>query len=159
MSAISLTVNGVPHQLETDGARPLLWVLRDDLLLTGTKFGCGISACGACTVLVDGRAVRSCVTPLRAVAAKAVTTIEGLAEGDQLAPVQQAFIDHLAFQCGYCTPGMIVGGHALLLRNPHPSREEILREMEGHLCRCGAQVRIVDAIEAAAASGGTRGTR
>jgi aerobic-type carbon monoxide dehydrogenase small subunit (CoxS/CutS family) len=108
-------------------------------------------------VIIDGKAVHSCVTAMKAVDGKHVTTIEGLANGDHLAPVQQGFVDHLGFQCGYCTSGMIMGGHALLLENPKPSRDEILKGMEGHLCRCGAHVRIVDAIEAAshmAASGG-----
>jgi len=150
MKAINLTVNGVAKELTVDEDRRLLWVLRDDLGLTGTKFGCGVAACGACTVLVDGEAVRSCVTSMKSVEGKKVTTIEGLANGDHLAPVQQAFIDHLGFQCGFCTPGMIMGGHALLLQNPKPKREEIVAGMEGHLCRCGANVRIIAAIEAAA---------
>jgi len=159
MRSISVTVNGVPHQLDVDEDRRLLWVLRDDLGLTGTKFGCGVSACGACAVIVDGKAVHSCVTTMKAVDGKHVTTIEGLAKGDQLAPVQQGFVDHLGFQCGYCTPGMIIGGHALLQETPKPTREQISNAMEGHLCRCGAHGRIVDAIEAAShmpASGGAK---
>jgi aerobic-type carbon monoxide dehydrogenase small subunit (CoxS/CutS family) len=159
MRSISVTVNGVPHQLTVEEDRRLLWVLRDDLGLTGTKFGCGVSACGACTVIVDGKAVRSCVTTMKSVDGKKVTTIEGLATGDHLAPVQQGFVDHLGFQCGYCTPGMIMGGHALLMNNPKPSREEIVKGMEGHLCRCGAHKGIVEAIEAAShapASGGAK---
>ena len=157
MKSISVTVNGTPHRLDVDEDRRLLWVLRDDLGLTGTKFGCGVSSCGACTVIIDGKAVHSCVTAMKAVDGKQVTTIEGLAHGDHLAPVQQGFVDHLGFQCGYCTSGMIVGGHALLMSNPKPTRDEILKGMEGHLCRCGAHVRIVDAIESAShmsASGG-----
>jgi nicotinate dehydrogenase subunit A len=157
MKSISVTVNGTPHRLDVDEDRRLLWVLRDDLGLTGTKFGCGVSSCGACTVIIDGKAVHSCVTAMKAVDGKQVTTIEGLAHGDHLAPVQQGFVDHLGFQCGYCTSGMIMGGHALLMSNPKPTRDEILKGMEGHLCRCGAHVRIVDAIESAShmsASGG-----
>ena len=149
MKSISVTVNGTPHRLDIDEDRRLLWVLRDDLGLTGTKFGCGVSSCGACTVIVDGKAVHSCVTAMKAVDGKRVTTIEGLAHGDHLAPVQQGFVDHLGFQCGYCTSGMIMGGHALLMSNPKPTRDEIVKGMEGHLCRCGAHVRIVDAIESA----------
>jgi nicotinate dehydrogenase subunit A len=150
MRSISFTVNGVPRQLNTTDDRRLLWVLRDDLGLTGTKFGCGVSQCGACTVIADGKAVRSCVTTLKAVEGKHVTTIEGLADGDKLAPVQQGFVEHLGFQCGYCTPGMIMGGHALLQANPAATRDEIAKGMEGHLCRCGAHVRIIDAIASAA---------
>ena len=159
MRPISVTVNGTRHQLNVEEDRRLLWVLRDDLGLTGTKFGCGVSACGACTVIVDGKAVHSCVTAMKAVEGKQVTTIEGLAKGDHLAPVQQGFIDHLGFQCGYCTPGMIMGGHALLLQNPKPTRAEIVTGREGHLCRCGAHLRIIDAIEQAShapASGGAK---
>jgi aerobic-type carbon monoxide dehydrogenase small subunit (CoxS/CutS family) len=150
MRNISFTVNGVSRTLNTDVSRRLLWVIRDDLGLTGTKYGCGVAACGACAVLVDGKATRSCVTKLSAIEGKKVTTIEGLATGDRLQPVQQAFIDHLGFQCGYCTSGMIIGAHALLASNPKPTHDQIVRGMEGHLCRCGAHVRIVAAIEAAA---------
>jgi aerobic-type carbon monoxide dehydrogenase small subunit (CoxS/CutS family) len=146
---ITFTLNGVVQTLTTDANRRLLWVLRDDLGLTGTKYGCGIAACGACTVLVDGRAVRSCITPLQAVEGKRVTSIEGIANGDQLQPVQQAFMDHAGYQCGYCTSGMIVGAQALLNANPRPTRAQIVQGLEGHLCRCGAHVRIIAAIEAA----------
>jgi aerobic-type carbon monoxide dehydrogenase small subunit (CoxS/CutS family) len=159
MRVISVTINGVPHQLTVDEDRRLLWVLRDDLGLTGTKFGCGVSACGSCTVIVDGKAVHACATNMKSVDGKHVTTIEGLANGEQLSPVQQAFADHLGFQCGYCTPGMIMGGHALLMSNPKPSRDEIVKGMEGHLCRCGAHAGIIDAIESAShapASGGAK---
>ena len=149
MRNIAFTLNGVSRSLSVDENRRLLWVIRDDFGLTGTKFGCNVGACASCTVIVDGKAVRSCITPLKSVDGKKVTTIEGLADGDRLKPVQQAFIDHLGFQCGFCTPGMIMGGHALLTANPKPTRDEILHGMEGHLCRCGAHVRIVDAIEAA----------
>lgn len=149
MPSISFTVNGKPTTLDTTADRRLLWVLRDDLGLTGSKFGCGIGSCGACTVLVDGKAVRSCTAALSTVAGKKVVTIEGLADGDKLQPVQEAFLDHIGFQCGYCTSGMIMTGHALLAQNPKPSREQISQGMERNLCRCGAHVRIVDAIEAA----------
>ena len=149
MPAISFTLNGKPTTLDAASDRTLLWVLRDDFGLTGSKFGCGIGSCGACSVLIDGKATRSCITSLGAVAGKAVTTIEGLADGEKLTPVQEAFLEHLGFQCGYCTSGMIVTGHALLRQNPRPTREEIVRGMERNFCRCGAHVRIVDAIEAA----------
>jgi aerobic-type carbon monoxide dehydrogenase small subunit (CoxS/CutS family) len=127
----------------------LLWVLRSDLGLTGTKFGCGEGLCGACTVIVGNEAVRSCATPLKAVAGKKVLTIEGLGQHG-LNAVQQAFLDHHAFQCGYCTPGMILSAYALLLKTPHPTREQIARHMEDNLCRCGSHVRILDAIQQAA---------
>ena len=149
MPGISFTLNGVVRTLTTDPNRRLLWVIRDDLGLTGTKFGCGIAACGACTVLVDGQAVRSCTTSLQSVAGKRVTTIEGLAEGDRLQPIQQAFIDHAGYQCGYCTSGMIVGAQALLNANPKPTRAQIVEGLEGHLCRCSAHVRIIAAVAAA----------
>jgi aerobic-type carbon monoxide dehydrogenase small subunit (CoxS/CutS family) len=151
MRAVTFTLNGQPTSLTVDGQRPLLWVLRDDLGLTGTKYGCGESVCGACTVLVNDEAVRACSTPVSAVAGKRVVTIEGLAQGDTLHPLQQAFVEHLGFQCGFCTPGMILGAYALLRRPPKPSRADVVRHMEPHLCRCGAHVRILDAIEAASA--------
>jgi isoquinoline 1-oxidoreductase subunit alpha len=150
MPGITFTLNGVVQTLTTDPDRRLLWVIRDDLGLTGTKYGCGIAACGACTVLVDGEAVRSCIAPLKTVAGKRVTTIEGLASGDRLRPIQQAFMDHAGYQCGYCTSGMIVGAQALLNANPKPTRAQIVEGLEGHLCRCGAHVRIIAAVEAAA---------
>ncbi len=154
MASLSFVLNGIEQRLQVDEERPLLWVLRDDLGLTGTKYGCGVASCGACTVLVDGKAVRACVTSMKSVEGKRVTTIEGIADGDKLSAVQQAFVEHLGFQCGFCTPGMIVGGHALLLKNPRPSRAEIKDGLEGHLCRCGAYNRIVAAIETAAKRGG-----
>ena len=150
MPPITFTLNGVARTLTTDTDRRLLWVIRDDLGLTGTKFGCGIAACGACTVLVDGRAVRSCVTPLKSVEGKRVTTIEGLADADRLQPIQQAFMDHAGYQCGYCTSGMVLGAQALLNANPKPTRAQIVEGLEGHLCRCGAHVRIIAAVQAAA---------
>jgi carbon-monoxide dehydrogenase small subunit len=158
MKPIAFTLNGVARTLTLDEDRILLWVLRDDLGLTGTKFGCGATYCGSCTVLIDGKAARSCATTMRAVEGKKVVTIEGLAEGDRLHPVQEAFVQHAGYQCGFCTSGMIMGAHALLLSNPRPSRAEIIQGMERHLCRCGAHVRIVDAIESASAvtTGGAR---
>ncbi|MBP1606424.1 MAG: 2Fe-2S ferredoxin, related to 4-hydroxybenzoyl-CoA reductase, partial [Acidobacteria bacterium] len=145
-------------RLTVDEDRMLLWVLRDDLGLTGTKFGCGQAICGSCTVLVDDQAVRSCATPMKAVDGRRVVTIEGLASGGRLHPLQQAFVEHLGFQCGYCTPGMILGAYALLAKNPTPTRADIVRALDGHLCRCGAHVRVVRAIESAAATvrGGVR---
>jgi aerobic-type carbon monoxide dehydrogenase small subunit (CoxS/CutS family) len=155
---ISFTLNGKPAQVTVDDERMLLWVLRYDLGLTGTKFGCGAALCGACTVIVDNQAVRSCSTPVKDVAGKRVLTIEGLDRDGRLHPIQEAFAKHHAFQCGYCTPGMILNAYALLLKRPRPARAEILREMEDNLCRCGAHTRIVDAIEEASAAmqGGAR---
>ena len=158
MPVVSFTLNGKPARVEVDPDRPLLWVLRDDLGLTGTKYGCGQAACGSCTVLVDDEPVRSCATRAGDVAGRRVLTIEGLASGNRLNPVQQAFVDHHAFQCGYCTPGMILGAYALLLKNPRASREQIVQALDGHLCRCGAHARILEAVERAGAAmkGGAR---
>lgn len=149
MKPIVFTLNGVAKSVTVDADRNLLWVLRDDLGFTGTKFGCGASFCGACTVLVDGKEVRSCVTPVSRVAGRKVVTVEGLAQGDKLSPVQEAFVEHVGFQCGYCTSGMVIGATALLAANPKPTREQIIQGMERHLCRCAAHTRIVDAIESA----------
>jgi aerobic-type carbon monoxide dehydrogenase small subunit (CoxS/CutS family) len=154
--AVSLTLNGKPLRLETDDERTLLWVLRGDLGLTGTKYGCGVGLCGSCTVVVDGKAVRSCRTLLVDVQGRQVTTIEGLASAGKLHPLQQAFIDKGGFQCGYCTPGMIMNAYGLLLADPHPSRETVLDAMEGNLCRCGAYRRILEAIESVARTEGGR---
>jgi aerobic-type carbon monoxide dehydrogenase small subunit (CoxS/CutS family) len=151
---ISFTLNGKPARLEVEGDRRLLWVLRGDLELTGAKYGCGSGYCGACTVVVDGRAVRSCVTTIESVDGKSVLTIEGLASGDDLHPLQRAFIEHGGLQCGYCTPGMIMNAFALLEKNERPSREEIIDGMERNLCRCAAHRRIVAAIEDAVAKVG-----
>ena len=158
MRPISFSLNGVDRNITVDDTRMLLWVLRDDLGLTGTKFGCGESVCGACTVLMNNEAVRACATPMSAVDGKRVVTIEGLAHGERLHPVQEAFVKQLGFQCGFCTSGMIMGAHALLLKNAKPTRSQIIKEMEPHLCRCGAHVRIVQAIESASATmaGGVR---
>src|SRR5260370_32164330 len=127
----------------------LLWVLRDELELTGSKYGCGEGQCGACTVLIDGAPVRSCITRASTVAGKQITTIEGVAQNGHLHPVQEAFIQADAMQCGYCTPGMIVSGVALLKKTPHPSEAEIRRAMEGNVCRCGTYPRIVAAVQLA----------
>jgi nicotinate dehydrogenase subunit A len=151
---IEIRVNGVPRSLETDDERSLLWALRTDLELTGVKYGCGEGHCNACTVLVDGRAVRACLTTLGQVARKDVLTIEGLARDGRLHPLQQAFIDHGAFQCGYCTPGMLLAAVALLRDVPRPTQAQIVARLNPHLCRCGAHQRIVAAIESVAA--GTR---
>lgn len=149
MKPIAFTLNGAARTVTAEDDRTLLWVLRDDLGYTGTKFGCGAAFCGACTVLVDGKEVRSCITPIRNVAGKKVVTVEGLAQGDKLSPVQEAFVEHVGFQCGYCTSGMLIGATALLNANPKPTREQIVQGMERHLCRCAAHHRIVDAIETA----------
>jgi aerobic-type carbon monoxide dehydrogenase small subunit (CoxS/CutS family) len=151
-SAIRFRLNGAPASLDTDAGRTLLWVLRTDLALTGTKYGCGAGICGACTVVVDGKAVRSCQTTLKEIQGKDVTTIEGLAHGSELHPLQQAFIEHGGFQCGYCTSGMILTAHALLLEQPHPDRGAIAAGLEDNLCRCGAHLRILAAVEAASRS-------
>ena len=144
---IRFTLNGKKVAVETEGDRKLLWVLRTELGLTGTKYGCGAGACGACTVLVDKAAVRSCMADVKSVAGKTVTTIEGLADGENLHPLQQAFIEHGAVQCGFCTPGMTMNAAALLEKTPKMTRPEILGGMENNLCRCGAHKRIVEAIE------------
>lgn len=150
MPKIRFSLNGKPVEVDTDGDRRLLWVLRTDFGLTGPKYGCGIGQCGACTVLVDGRAQRSCLLGLQDVAGKRVTTIEGLAPAGKLHPVQQAFVDHGAIQCGYCTPGMVLTAVDLLRRIPNPTEAQIRQGMEGNLCRCSAYNRIVQAIQAAA---------
>jgi len=155
-ASIRFRLNGKPTTLDTDGTRTLLWVLRTDLELTGTKYGCGTGLCGACTVIVDGKAVRSCQTSLKEVNNHEVLTIEGLARDGKLHPLQQAFIDHGGLQCGYCTPGMIMNAYALLLQGRQPSREAIVAGMEQQLCRCGAHQRIVGAIESASRQMGAK---
>ena len=147
---IDFVLNGETTTVEVDTGRPLLWVLRSDLGLTGTKYGCGERECGACTVLVNGRPVFACRTRVRSVQGREVTTIEGLAQGGELHPVQQGFADHGAFQCGFCTPGMIMRATAFLQRNPDPSEAEIVSGLEANLCRCGAYNRIVRAVRQAA---------
>ncbi|MCX6566397.1 MAG: (2Fe-2S)-binding protein [Candidatus Aminicenantes bacterium] len=147
---IPFSLNDKPMSLSLDGERKLLWVLRTDLGLTGTKFGCGEGFCAACTVLVDGEAVRSCQFPLKDVAGKTVTTIEGLAQNGKLHPLQEAFARHDALQCGFCTPGMILVAHEFLMKNPKPSEKDVREALEGNLCRCGAHTRIVQAVMDAA---------
>ena len=147
---ISFTLNGKSVSVTTDSQRTLLWVLRTDLGLTGTKYGCGKAMCGACTVIINDRAVQSCMTTIRSVKGKNVITIEGLSKNGKLHPIQEAFVKHDALQCGFCTPGMILNAYSLLLRNPEPTREEIIEGMENNLCRCGAHIRIIRAIETAA---------
>ena len=147
---IRFTLNGRAVDLKVYGDRLLLWVLRTDLEATSTKYGCGEGHCGSCTVLVDGEAIHACQTPVREVAGKTVLTIEGLDADGELHPLQRAFAEHGALQCGYCTPGMILKSHSLLADNPRPTEEEVRRGLEGHLCRCGSHKRIVGAVRAAA---------
>jgi carbon-monoxide dehydrogenase small subunit len=147
---VRFKLNGKPTSLTLDRDRMLLWVLRTDFELTGTKYGCGEGFCGACTVLVNGEAVRSCQFPLGDVEGKEIITIEGLAENGNLHSLQEAFVQHDALQCGFCTPCMILNAYSLLMKNPDPKREEIILEMEDNLCRCGAHTRIIQAIQTAA---------
>ena len=149
---IRFTLNGKPVDVDGGSRRPLLWVLRGDLNLTGTKYGCGEGLCGACAVLVNGFAERACLLDVSDIAGKTVTTIEGLADGEKLHPVQQAFIEHDALQCGYCTPGMIITAAALLNGNPAPSEAEIVAGLDNNLCRCGAHKRILEAVRSVAAA-------
>jgi len=148
---IRFRLNGKSTSIDVEGDKKLLWVLRTDFGLTGTKYGCGQSLCGSCTIIVDNEAVRSCITPVRSVQGKEVTTIEGLADGDKLHPLQEAFLEYGAVQCGFCTPGMIMNAYALLLKNPKLTRDQILSGMERNLCRCSAHKRIVQAIESVSA--------
>jgi nicotinate dehydrogenase subunit A len=152
MPAISLTINGKPAEVNADPDTPLLDVLRNHLGLVGTKFGCGLEQCGCCMVLVDGRPEKSCGKAVSTVADKAVLTIEGLGTPERPHPLQQAFLDEQAGQCGYCLPGIIVTAKALLDRNPNPSRAEIARALDDNICRCGSHVRILRAVERAAAA-------
>ncbi len=150
MDRIEFHLNGRPVKLEVEGDRKLLWALRTDLNLTGTKYACGQGLCGACTVLINEEAQRSCQVAMREVAGKRVVTIEGLARGENLHPLQKAFLQHDAFQCGFCTPGMILNAYSVLKKNPNPSDAELLQSMDGNLCRCGAHPRIIAAIRTAA---------
>ena len=147
---VQFKLNGKSLKLTVDSDRLLLWVLRTDLGLTGTKYGCGESFCGACTVLVNYEAVRSCQTAVKEVKGKEVVTIEGLAANNKLHPLQKAFVEHDAMQCGYCTPGMIMNAYSFLRKNPSPTELEIIKNMDDNLCRCGAHNRIVKAIKSAA---------
>ena len=150
MKEINLTVNNRPYRLSVLPWRTLLEVIREDMGLTGTKEGCGLGECGACTVLIDGRAVNSCLVLAAEADGKQITTIEGLANGDKLHPIQQAFVDHGGLQCGFCTPGMILSAKALLDKNPHPTEEEIKQGIAGNLCRCTGYAKIIESIKAAA---------
>ena len=152
--SVTLKVNGAEHVVEADPETPLLYVLRNDLKLKGTRFGCGLGQCGSCTVIVDGQAVQSCDVPLAAVASKAITTIEGIAGDGRLHPLQQAFVDHQAGQCGYCASGMIMAAKALLDSNPAPSERDIRQALVRNLCRCGTHQRILRAIASVAGAGG-----
>ena len=157
---ITLNVNGKAQQVDADPGTPLLYVLRDHLQLNGAKFGCGLGQCGSCTVMVDGQPVFSCVTPIAALPGRRITTIEGLGTSEKPGPVQRAFIEEQAAQCGYCIPGMMMRAQALLERNPSPSKAEIRRHMNANLCRCGTHMRILRAVERAAGlmkAGGRRG--
>jgi aerobic-type carbon monoxide dehydrogenase small subunit (CoxS/CutS family) len=146
---ISFQLNGKQTKVLIDPTETLLWVLRNHFGLTGTKYGCGMGFCGACTVLIDNEPERSCMLPIGDVEGKKVVTIEGLAVNGKLHPVQKAFVEHDALQCGYCTPGMIMNATGLLLKNPSPTTQEIKEGMEDNLCRCGAHVRIVEAVRTA----------
>jgi aerobic-type carbon monoxide dehydrogenase small subunit (CoxS/CutS family) len=150
MPRYPLRINGRTHDVEGEPGDSLLSVLRYDLNLTGSKYGCGEGQCGACTVLLEGQAVRSCVTTLAAAAGKAITTVEGLATGERLHPVQEAFLEAEAFQCGYCTPGMVVATVSLLRANPNPTEQDIARALDGNVCRCGTFPRVVKAVRLAA---------
>ena len=145
-----LTVNGIKRTVMTDPERPLLDVLREDFKLTGTKYGCGEGYCGACTVLMDGKCVHACMTPVAMADNRVILTIEGLARGDSLNPVQEAFLEEGAMQCGYCTPGMIMRAVSLLQRNPNPTDEQIITEMNGNVCRCNGYIKILNAVRRAA---------
>jgi aerobic-type carbon monoxide dehydrogenase small subunit (CoxS/CutS family) len=153
---VDLMVNGLRHTVDAEPDRPLLTVLRDELELTGTKYGCGEGQCGACTVMLEDRALRSCQTRISVAVGKRITTIEGLEEHGRLHPLQEAFLEHEAMQCGYCTPGMIVSGAALLKRNSNPSEQEIAQAMQGNVCRCGTYPRVVAAMRSASRKIGGR---
>jgi aerobic-type carbon monoxide dehydrogenase small subunit (CoxS/CutS family) len=149
IEAIQFKLNDKPLRLTVDGERMLLWVLRTDLGLTGAKYGCGEGFCGACTVLINKKAVRSCQFPVKDIKGKEVMTIEGLAKNGQLHPLQKAFIKHNAMQCGFCTSGMILNAYALLIENPQPSLKQIIQGMDDNFCRCGSHTRILQAIQEA----------
>ncbi len=151
--AMEVEVNGRTHTVDADGETPLLYVLRNDLQLKGARFGCGLGACGACTVVIDGKAVQSCDISLAAVAGKSITTIEGIGSPDKLHALQRAFLEEQAAQCGYCTSGIIMTAYVLLASNPHPSEDEIRAALDGNICRCGTQARVLRAIRKAAAAG------
>lgn len=152
-ATVSLTVNGTARRIDAPKGLTLLAALREQLDLTGAKYGCGEGQCGACTVLLDGKAVRSCLIPAASAAGKRVETVEGLEQNGKLHPLQQAFLDQGAFQCGYCTPGFLMGAAALLRRTPQPNESQIRRELNTHICRCGTYPRIVEAVRMAAKAG------
>ena len=155
--AFTIDINGIPRSIDVDGDTPLLWVLRDVLGMTGTKFGCGVALCGACTVHIDGTATRACITPVDSVGSSKVTTIEAVGATPAGAKIQQAWLDHEVVQCGYCQSGQIMSASALLASNPHPSDADIDDAMSGNICRCGTYVRIREAIKLAAQSSGKAG--
>jgi carbon-monoxide dehydrogenase small subunit len=159
INTIKFRLNGKPVELKVDGERRLLWVLRSDLRLTGTKYGCGEGICGACTVLINSKATRSCQVSVKEIKGKEVITIEGLVRDGKLHPLQKAFVDHNALQCGFCTSGMILNAYSLLLEKAKPTEAEIIEGMNDNLCRCGAHVRIIQAIQSAAQEmrGGRKG--
>jgi len=159
VSTIKFKLNDKPVELKVDGERRLLWVLRSDLGLTGPKYGCGEGICGACTVLINSKATRSCQVPVKEIKGKEVITIEGLAKNGRLHPLQKSFMEQNAFQCGFCTSGMILNAYSLLLEKPKPSEAEIIQGMNDNLCRCGAHLRIIQAIQTAAKEmrGGRKG--
>jgi aerobic-type carbon monoxide dehydrogenase small subunit (CoxS/CutS family) len=146
---IKFTLNGKPEEITIEPGLTLLWVLRDQFGLTGTKYGCGLGYCGSCTVMMNNEAVRSCTLPVSDAANSSIITIEGLSVNGQLHPLQKAFMEKDALQCGYCTPGMIMNAYSLLITNPEPTRQEVVEGMEDNLCRCGAHIRIIEAIQAA----------
>ena len=146
---MNILINNLIHEIKVSPEQSLLEVLREEVKLTGTKYGCGEGNCGACTVLIDGEPIRSCITPVGSVIGREITTVEGLAVDGQLNPVQQAFVENSAFQCGYCTPGFVVSATALLSKNSTPEVDEIKNALSGHICRCGAYVRIVKAVQQA----------
>jgi carbon-monoxide dehydrogenase small subunit len=150
MATIHFKLNGKSVSLAVDGERMLLWILRTDLALAGTKYGCGEGLCGACTVLINNEAVLSCQTPVKDVDGAEIVTIEGLGRNGNLHPIQQAFIDHDALQCGFCTPGMILKAYSFLAENPRPTQEDIIAAMDDNLCRCGSHVRVIRAVQTAA---------
>jgi nicotinate dehydrogenase subunit A len=156
---VTLSVNGRAHRVEADPSTPLLYVLRDELALNGAKYGCGLGQCGACTVMVDGQAVFSCAMPIAALEGRQITTLEGLGTTEKPGPVQTAFIEEQAAQCGYCSSGMIVRAQALLQKNASPSEEEIRAHMEPNLCRCGTHMRILRAVRRAAQAMASAGSK
>jgi aerobic-type carbon monoxide dehydrogenase small subunit (CoxS/CutS family) len=157
LDTLELQVNGASRRVQCDPDKSLLWVLRDDLDLTGSKYGCGEGQCGACTVLIDGVATRSCVTKVSSTTGKRIVTIEGLEKKGRLHPVQEAFIEAGQMQCGYCTAGMIMSAAALIQKTHNPTDQQILRAMEGNICRCGTYTRVVQAIKKAARTAGGEG--